>query len=68
MDQGLRNLVQMGEFSLTDAVIMASTAPAASLDLADGRGRLRPGARADLVVLNQDLSVSAVWIGGKKVV
>lgn len=68
MDQGLRNLVQMGEFSLRDAVIMASTAPAASLDLADGRGRLRPGARADLVVLNQDLSVSAVWIGGKKVV
>jgi len=67
MDQGLRNLVQMGEFPLTDAVIMASTAPAVSLDLGEGRGRLRPGARADLVVLNQDLSVCSTWIGGKKV-
>ena len=35
------------------------------LGLDKERGTLAPGARADLVALNQDLTVVKTWIGGR---
>jgi N-acetylglucosamine-6-phosphate deacetylase len=43
---------------------MASLTPAEFLGAGD-RGRIAPGARADLVLLGSDLDVRQVWIGGK---
>ena len=45
------------------AVAMASTAPARVLG-EPGLGRLRPGALADLVVLDRDLRVRLTIVGG----
>ena len=65
MDQALRNLVEVG-LDLADAAHRVSTFPADYLGLSD-RGRLEPGARADLVVLDAQLRVVEVHVGGRRV-
>jgi len=62
MDQGLRNLVAIG-CDVADAARRLSTYPAELLGLAD-RGRIAPGAHADLVVLDPALNVIAVYVEG----
>ncbi|WP_261664990.1 N-acetylglucosamine-6-phosphate deacetylase [Deinococcus sp. Marseille-Q6407] len=64
MDQALRNAVGAG-VPLPEASRMASAHPARSLGLTD-RGELREGLRADLVVLDEDLQVVDVYIGGQR--
>lgn len=65
MDQALRNLVEVG-LELADAARCVSTIPADYLGLAD-RGRIAPGARADLVVLDPRLQLQQVWAAGHPV-
>ncbi len=65
MDQALRNLVEVG-LDLADAAQRVSTFPADYLGLSD-RGRLAPGARADLVVLDAQLRVAEVYVGGRRI-
>ncbi|MEU4559850.1 N-acetylglucosamine-6-phosphate deacetylase [Actinoplanes sp. NPDC023936] len=62
MDVALRNAVAAG-LPLTDAVTMASTTPARLLGLTD-RGAIAPGLRADLVVLDADLTIRRVMRAG----
>jgi N-acetylglucosamine-6-phosphate deacetylase len=50
---------------LADALKMATLTPARLLRLDDRIGRLKPGYRADLVHIADDLSVKGVWIGGE---
>jgi N-acetylglucosamine-6-phosphate deacetylase len=66
MDQAVRNLVHDAAVELADAVYAAATTPARLLRL-DDRGGLVPGARADIVALDDRLHVEAVWIGGERV-
>jgi N-acetylglucosamine-6-phosphate deacetylase len=66
MDRAVRNLVRHAHVALADAVRSASTTPADLLGLAD-RGRLVAGARADVVALDADLMVEAVWLAGERV-
>lgn len=49
---------------LEEALRMASLYPAEFLGLADQIGRIRPGFDADLVLLDEDLQVTATWIRG----
>lgn len=65
MDQALRNLVAIG-LPLAEAAARLSTHAADYLCLAD-RGRLAPGARADLVLVDAALAVQEVWIEGEPV-
>ncbi len=65
MDQALRNLVALG-LALDDASDRVSRFPADYLGL-DDRGRLQPGAWADLVVLDRDLQVLQVVVEGETV-
>ncbi len=53
--------------SLAQALRMASLHPARLLGLSGDRGRLRPGARADIVALDAGLRAARVWIGGRDV-
>jgi N-acetylglucosamine-6-phosphate deacetylase len=67
LDLELRNLVRHG-VSLPDAVRAAATNPAQLLGL-DDRGRLAPGLRADLVVLDaRSWEVRRVMRGGEWIV
>ncbi len=66
MDQAVRNVVRHAHVELADAVRAAATTPADLLGLAD-RGRLAPGARADVVALDDELAVEAVWVAGERV-
>ncbi|MBA5605329.1 N-acetylglucosamine-6-phosphate deacetylase [Duganella sp. FT3S] len=63
MDQALRNLVGLG-LDLADASARVSTYAADYLGLEE-RGRLAPGAYADMVVLDRDLNLKAVYIEGE---
>lgn len=63
MDGALRGAVACG-LTVHEAVRLASAVPAAYLGLHD-RGALAPGLRADLVVLDSDLRVQQVYLGGR---
>lgn len=65
MASAVRNAVGMLGVSLAGASRMASRNPAEFLGLGDERGRIAPGYRADLVLLNDALEVQEVWIGGR---
>ena len=62
LDEGLRRLVAAG-VAPEIALAAATSRPAAALGLAD-RGRIAPGARADLVWWSDDLHPQQVWAGG----
>lgn len=67
LDAAVRNLVAVTGASVPDAIRTVTSTPAAVLGAAD-RGRLVPGARADVTVLDRDLCVTEVHIGGHRTV
>ena len=52
---------------LSEALRMAALYPAEVMGIADRYGHLRRGARADMVLLDDDLSVRTTWIGGEEI-
>jgi N-acetylglucosamine-6-phosphate deacetylase len=65
LDDCVRNVVSVGE-SLEAALHAVTTAPAAVLRHPD-LGRLAPGGRADVVVLDDALTITRVLVGGVEV-
>ncbi len=64
IDHGVRTFARAT--GSADAALHAVTSvPAGLLGLTDGRGTLRVGGRADVVLLDQDLAVAATLIGGR---
>ena len=59
--------VQKAEIPLEDAVRMASETPARIMGVSDRKGTLQRGKDADIVLLDRDLNVRAVWAMGKLV-
>lgn len=51
---------------LVDALTMATLTPARLLRVDDEIGQVKPGHRADLVHLTDDLRVAEVWTGGRR--
>jgi N-acetylglucosamine-6-phosphate deacetylase len=64
MTGSMTHLVRCGAARET-ALAMATSVPAALIGAQD-RGDLRPGARADLVHLADDLSLQTIWQGGAR--
>ncbi len=64
MATAVRNSVRLLNLELPDAVRMASASPAAFLKLEDV-GRIAPGQRANLVLLDPQLNVTRTWIDGR---
>jgi len=64
MAAAVRNAVSLLGLSLADASRMASRNPAEFLGLGAEVGRIAPGYRADLVLLDERMDVRRVWIGG----
>lgn len=63
-NQLVRNMVQLADVSLLDAVRMASTTPARIMGVASRKGSLVAGKDADLVVFDDALTVSTTIVGG----
>ncbi|EBP9445102.1 beta-aspartyl-peptidase, partial [Salmonella enterica] len=63
----LQTLVNHYGFSLTDALRPLTTSVAAFLSL-DGKGEIRPGNDADLLVFSADLRIEQVYARGKRMV
>ncbi|QJW98126.1 N-acetylglucosamine-6-phosphate deacetylase [Frigoriglobus tundricola] len=68
MDHCLRTMHFAAGVPLPEAVRMASLTPARILGVSEDIGSLEPGKRADLVVLDRELNVKRVYIGGEGVV
>jgi N-acetylglucosamine-6-phosphate deacetylase len=66
MAEAVRTLVSLTGADWTVAVQMATATPAAAAGFED-RGVIAVGARADLVVLDDDLAVMEVWQGGQRI-
>ncbi len=64
MASAVRNAVGMLGLTLAEAARMASRSPAEFLGLGRELGRIAPGYRADLVLLDAELNVSETWING----
>ena len=64
MASAVRNSVQMLGLPLDEACRMASQYPAEFLGIGGTHGRIAPGYRADLVLLDEHIGVMASWIGG----
>jgi N-acetylglucosamine-6-phosphate deacetylase len=65
MASAVRNAVSLLGLSVAEAGRMASRNPAEFLGLGASHGRIAAGYRADLVLLDDKLEVSEVWIGGQ---
>jgi N-acetylglucosamine-6-phosphate deacetylase len=65
LDQAVRNLTSLG-VPVEAAVGAATAAPASALARPD-LGVLRPGCRADVVVLDEDLAVLSTFVAGEQV-
>lgn len=66
MNDAIRRVVEEAGVPLAEAVLAASTTPARLLGLED-RGRIEPGARADLAVLDRDFGLIHTVVGGEVV-
>ncbi|WNC71059.1 N-acetylglucosamine-6-phosphate deacetylase [Thalassotalea psychrophila] len=68
MAGAVKNTVEYLQVELTEALRMASTYPSEFLVLDNQKGRLQPGACADFIILNDDLTVQQTWIAGQQVI
>ena len=66
MDRAVRFAVEHLHQPLAEALRMASLYPAQFLRLDAARGRIAPGFAADMVHLNDEMSVRTVWIAGAR--
>lgn len=64
--EGMKNAVRFG-LPLEKAVYAAATAPAQAVGLTD-TGSIAEGKCADLVVLDQELNITAVFVDGERIV
>ena len=63
----VRNMVQLVDVSLIEAVRMATLNPARALRMESRKGVLTVGADADLVSFTDDFEVTHTFVGGRNV-
>jgi N-acetylglucosamine-6-phosphate deacetylase len=63
-ERALKNLVDWCGLAFEDALLGLTQNPAQALRL-QGKGLLEPGADADIVILDTDLSVVRTFVGGR---
>lgn len=67
LDRALRNAGAFAGLTLAEAVAGCTLRPARLLGIEAERGTLRPGARADLAVLDEAGRVTQTWLAGRRV-
>jgi N-acetylglucosamine-6-phosphate deacetylase len=66
MDRGMANLLKWLPLPPAQTWAMGTLNPARILGL-DRKGRIAPGADADLVLWDDDLTAAQTWLGGNSV-
>ena len=61
----LRNIMQLADANLKDAVKMLTLTPARIIGIADHKGILAPGKDADVVVFNDQIDIQLVMVNGQ---
>lgn len=64
LDQAIKVLVREAGASPARALAMATSEPAAAIGMDHALGHLAPGRRADLIRLDDDLTLTAIWCDG----
>ena len=64
MDHMMRTMFEQTSASLTEVVRMASLTPAERIGMDRDIGSLAPGKYADVLILDRDLNVQEVYVGG----
>ena len=65
MDRLIRTMVQKAEIPLEDTIRMVSETPAKIMKVYDRKGSLERGKDADIISLDRNLDIQAVWSMGK---
>ncbi|WP_368195967.1 N-acetylglucosamine-6-phosphate deacetylase [Aeromonas sp. R2-2] len=63
----VRNMVQLANVPLDEAIAMASLAPAKMLGIADRLGSLAVGKQANLLALTTELHQQHIWLAGREI-
>jgi len=61
----VRNMVELADVPLCDAVRMMTSTPAAIMGMADKKGSLMPGKDADVIIFDQQIDIQMTIIGGR---
>lgn len=64
-DRLIRNMIQLAEVPLMQAVQMAAATPAKILKIDDRKGTLEVGKDADIVIFNKDIQIDTTIVSGK---
>jgi N-acetylglucosamine-6-phosphate deacetylase len=64
-DRLVRNMIQLADVPLCDAVRMMTSTPAAIMGVADRKGSLTPGKDADIVLFDEQINIQLTMVGGR---
>src|SRR5258708_18140916 len=64
-DRLVRNMIQLADVPLCDAIRMMTSTPAAIMGVADRKGSLFPGKDADIVVFDEQINIHYSIAGGR---
>lgn len=64
-DRLVRNMVQLADVPLAEAVRMISQTPARIMGLEDRKGSLMPGKEADVVLFDKEINIQHTIVGGR---
>jgi N-acetylglucosamine-6-phosphate deacetylase len=67
MDKLVRNMVEMADATLEDAVKMASLSPANIIGIGDRKGSLVAGKDADIVIFDDHVNIMQTIVSGKSI-
>ncbi len=67
LDHAVRNIVAFTTISWSEAIAMATSVPARITGIADRKGKIAPGADADLIALDSEGFVQGTWVRGNRI-
>ena len=65
LKDAVKNVVEWGIATPEEAIYMATTVPAKSVEIDDECGKIAPGYAADFIVLNSNLDLQATFLDGE---
>ena len=67
LNKGVKNMIDLGEAEIWEAVAMATANAAAAIGMQDTKGVLEAGKDADIAIFNDEFDTVQTIIGGRTV-